>query len=68
MESFDNDLDRPVWGASAIAGIIGRSERQVFHLLRLGVLPARKCGHCWVTTKRRLLSVVLDGAPLNGDA
>ena len=49
------DDDRPVWGAAAIAEIIGRSKTQVDYLLRHGLLDASKCGAQWTTTKRRLL-------------
>jgi hypothetical protein len=53
------DLDRPLWGASAIAQVIGRTERQVFHLLENGHLPAEKIGKIWVSTPRRLLARIV---------
>lgn len=47
-------LDRPIWGARAIAQHIGRTERQTFHLLETSKLDATKVGHIWTSTKRRL--------------
>ena len=53
--SLQHDLlDRPIWGARAIAQHIGRSERQCFYLLASGKLDATKLGHIWTSTKRRL--------------
>jgi hypothetical protein len=49
------DLDRPAWGAKAIGRVINRTERQAFHLLEKGLLPATKVGQCWVSTPRKLL-------------
>ena len=51
--------DRPVWGAEAIAKIVGLSTRATFHLLEGGRLPARKVGGKWValpSTLRRYLA------------
>ena len=52
---FNLDLDRLVWGARGIAEIIGRNERQAFHLLESGYLDADKVGSSWVSSPRRLL-------------
>ena len=40
--------DRPVWGAEAIAKLIGLSTRATFHLLENRRLPAKKVGGRWV--------------------
>ena len=53
-----SDDDAPLWGALAIGQAIGRSERQVFHALENGLLPATKIGKAWVTTRRRLLDCI----------
>ncbi|MDH6273538.1 hypothetical protein M2311_003628 [Rhizobium leguminosarum] len=46
--------DDILWGASAIAKEIGRSERTTFYMLERGELDARKvCGR-WVSTKSKL--------------
>jgi len=50
--------DRPVWGAEAIAKLIGLSTRATFHLLENRRLPAKKVGGRWVvlpSTIRRYL-------------
>jgi hypothetical protein len=57
-----SDDDAPLWGALAIGQAIGRSERQTFHALERGFLPATKVGKSWVTTKRRLLDRILGAA------
>ncbi len=53
------DLDEPVWEVSNIARIICRNERQTFHLLATGKLPANKVGSRYVSTRRKLLTAVL---------
>lgn len=48
-----------VWEVAEIAKVVGRSERQTFHLLNTGALPARKVGGRWVASRRKLLETVL---------
>lgn len=43
-----------VWGAAAIAALIGKTRRATFHLLEQGQLPARKIGNQWVVSRRKL--------------
>jgi hypothetical protein len=50
------DLDRPVWGAEGIGGVIGRTPRQVFHLYHSGALKSiRKIGGRLVAPSARAL-------------
>ena len=49
------DPDVPVWGAAAIGQVLGRNERQAYHLLERGLIDATKVGSLWVSTPRRLL-------------
>jgi hypothetical protein len=49
-ETTASDL---VWGADAIARVIGRSERATFHLLSSGLLPAKKIGGKWVGSREK---------------
>lgn len=49
---------RPVWGAKAIGKEIGLSERQAYHMLEKGLLPARKVGDKWVADARQLHAVI----------
>ena len=65
----DDLLDRPVWGARAIAiaaGLVdGRGKprvRAAYHLLEKKLLPADKVGRTFVSTPRRLRAVA------NGEA
>lgn len=55
MQSQQNELDL-IWGVSAIARIIGRSDRQTFHLLSTGQIPARKVGDRWVIERSKLVA------------
>jgi hypothetical protein len=50
----NDDLDRPIWGAEAIAREINRAPRAVYHLLENGHLDADRVGGRWVSTPRRL--------------
>jgi hypothetical protein len=54
LEVREDELDRVLWGAEAIGQQIGRSERQTYHLLENGLLPADKVGKLWTSTPRRL--------------
>ena len=60
----DDLLDRPVWGARAIAiaaGLVDRRGkprvRAAYHLLEKKLLPADKVGRTFVSTPRRLRAV-----------
>ena len=44
-----------IWGASAIARAIGRTDRQTFHLLNQGILPAKRVGNRWVAERGALM-------------
>lgn len=49
-----------VWGASAIARAIGRTDRQTFHMLDRGMIPAKKVGGRWVAERGQLMNFFLD--------
>jgi len=51
-------LDLPVWGVREIAPLIRRSPRQTYELLEKGLVPARKAGKVWMTSRRQLLAFV----------
>ncbi|MBT1155756.1 DNA-binding protein [Aminobacter anthyllidis] len=51
-----------VWGATAIAELIGRSARATFHMLEKGELPAKKVGGRWVAERGALLRFFLEAA------
>jgi len=53
MAEATNKLDL-LWGASAIAAAIGKTERAVYHMLEQGRLPARKVGASWVASREAL--------------
>jgi hypothetical protein len=63
MQSLDIELDRPIFGAIAIARAAnlvdrkGRVEiRKAYRALKLGRIPASKFGREWVSTQRRILN------------
>ncbi|XKM41246.1 DNA-binding protein [Rhizobium ruizarguesonis] len=51
-----------IWGVEAISKLIGRSERQTFHLLSTGELPAKKVGNRWVAERGKLIAFFMDTA------
>lgn len=51
-----------VWEVSAIAKLIGRTERQTFHLLSGGQLPAKKVGGRWVAERGKLVAFFMGTA------
>jgi hypothetical protein len=51
-----------IWGAEAIAKIIGRSTRATFHMLDSGELPAKKVGGRWVAERGKLISFFMETA------
>lgn len=44
-----------IWEVKGIAAFIGLSERQTYHLLSNGMLPARKLGDKWFAQKDQLV-------------
>jgi hypothetical protein len=57
-----DDLDKPVYGAEAIAIILNMFDekgapdtRRVYHVLEKGYVDADHLGRRWVSTPRRLL-------------
>jgi len=64
------DSDDLLWGVTAIARAIGRTERQVFHLLETGLIPAKKVGGRWLASRRRLFKALIGDDPWQhvGDA
>ncbi|RWA62119.1 DNA-binding protein [Mesorhizobium sp.] len=54
----NEEKPRPVWGAKAIGKEIGLTERQAYHMLEKGLLPAKKLGDKWVADARQLHAVI----------
>lgn len=46
-----------LWGISAMAKVIGRTDRQVFGMLENGELPAKKVNGRWVIERSKLIAV-----------
>jgi hypothetical protein len=59
MEAQDAKPEDLVWGGSAIARVIGRTDRQTFHMLDAGALPAQKVGGRWVASRKKLLAFLV---------
>lgn len=58
-ESENMDL---IWEVSEIAKVIGRTERQTFHMLQSGQLPAKKVGGRWVAERGQLIRFFMEAA------
>jgi hypothetical protein len=46
--------DTPIWGADRIAREIGLDRQATYHLLSGGLLPAKRIGRRWVSSRTRL--------------
>ena len=51
-----------LWEVTEIAKGIGRTERQTFHLLQSGELPAKKVGGRWVAERGQLIRFFMGDA------
>ena len=60
MPKTDDDLEEVqeqsdfIWGAVAIGREANLKPRQVFHMLEKGLLPAKKVGNKWCSTRTAL--------------
>jgi hypothetical protein len=53
-----------IWGVAAIAAELGLSERQAYHQLETGRLPARKQSGKWVASRsglQRFFATLING-------
>ena len=57
----DDNLDRPLWGGRPISKELGLTERQFYHKAEQGLLPVKKVGATYQSTRRRIRDF------LNGD-
>ncbi len=58
-----------VWGAAEIGREINRSQRQTFYLLERGLIPARKVGDIWQSTRAELRAAMRgEASPAKGEA
>lgn len=55
-----NEHDDIVWEAAGIGEVIGRTPRQVVHMLNMGLLPAKKVGGRWVASRKKLIAFLMD--------
>ncbi|MBX8814197.1 DNA-binding protein [Pseudochrobactrum asaccharolyticum] len=51
-----------IWGINAIARLIGRTDRQAFHMVSTGQLPAKKVGGRWVAERSKLIAFFMNDA------
>ncbi|KPA99959.1 hypothetical protein [Ahrensia marina] len=51
-----------IWGIAKIARVIGRTDRQTYHLLTSGNLPAKQLGNRWVAERGKLIAFFLEDA------
>ena len=50
--------DDVLWGAATIGSFINCKARRAFYLLERGLIPGRKIGDVWVSTKPELRAAV----------
>jgi hypothetical protein len=62
MNSSDN-RPRAIWGAEAIAEVLGLPLRKTYYLLEKELVPARKVGSSWQTTQGELEDFLLGRQP-----
>lgn len=62
MHASDQQRMELIWEVSEIAKIIGRTQRQTFHLLHAGKLPAKKVGGRWVIERGKLIAFFMETA------
>ena len=63
---MSNTTDKPaadspddvIWGASNIGKFLNCNARRAFYLLEKGLIPGRKIGDLWVSTKPELRAAV----------
>ena len=55
MDTDTHEIDL-IWGISAIARAIGRTNRQTYHLLANGEFPAKRVGGRWVADRDVLVA------------
>lgn len=52
--SAEKNEDEPLWGAEQIAPVLNRTIEQTRYLLRKRLIPAKKVGHFWVSSRAQL--------------
>jgi hypothetical protein len=58
-ETHDVGIDL-IWEVAEIAKIIKRTQRQTFHMLSSGQLPAKKVGNRWVAERGKLIRFFME--------
>ena len=61
MTTHTKEMDL-IWEVAEIGKLIGRNERQTFHLLATGQLPAKKVGGRWVAERSKLIAFFMEDA------
>lgn len=62
MTSNNTNSMELIWEVSEIGKLIGRNERQTFHLLNTGQIPAKKVGGRWVAERSKLIAFFMNDA------
>ena len=52
-----------IWGITAIAREIGRSNRQTYHMVESGTLPVKRVGHRFVANRAELRKFFAEMTP-----
>ncbi|MBL0374009.1 DNA-binding protein [Rhizobium sp. KVB221] len=62
MPNSANETMDLIWEVAEIAKLIGRTDRQTFHMLSAGLLPAKKVGGRWVCSRSKLIAFFMEAA------
>ncbi len=65
---MQSDHIEAVWGAIEIGKVINAEARRTFYLLEKGLLPARKVGGVWQSTRGELRDFLLGIPPADKHA
>ncbi|EJC69375.1 hypothetical protein Rleg5DRAFT_5166 [Rhizobium leguminosarum bv. viciae WSM1455] len=62
MQNANESLDL-IWGVEEIADLIGRTERQTYHMIKKGHLPmVKQVGERYVASRQKLIAFFMEAA------
>jgi len=63
MDSINQDQLDLIWGTEDIARLIGRTERQTYHMIKSGHLPmVKQVGERYVASRQKLIAFFMEAA------
>ncbi|NKJ91797.1 hypothetical protein GFM14_09245 [Rhizobium leguminosarum bv. viciae] len=63
MNGINQDQLDLIWGTEDIAKLIGRTERQTYHMIKSGHLPmVKQVGERYVASRQKLIAFFMEAA------